>query len=380
MTPRFRHIAMAAVMATCAGMTAPVAAQSIVYLPPSGNSPSPSGVELFGRIDTSVQFGNAGGKSITQLDSSNVTPSVWGLAGNEDLGGGYRALFKLEDGFNPTSGTIAGSGALFGRESWVGLAGPFGQAQVGVNYTPIFTTLVTYSQGQLWTLGWGNAANNFFYLPSARTSNSVRYVSPSLAGLQLRASYARGANGTAGEPTTLGDTASVGLVYKVADLSADIDYLQQAAAQSTPVNAATTTKTGSYWLAGASYDFGWIKPAVLGQIHRSGTGSIANTTTFQNPDNDFYELSVLIRSFGTGTLLVDFGQYRQIGFSNGDATSYALRYDYPLSARTGLYAGVGHVRNGSAASFSMSTAQGPGLPTTPGHSVTSGVIGMLTKF
>jgi predicted porin len=380
MTPRFKHLVMAGTAAAWAGMTSLVAAQSVVYLPPSGSTPSSSSIQLYGRIDTSVQFGDAGGKSITRLDSSNVTPSVWGLAGSEDLGGGYRAVFKLEDGFSPTTGSIAGSGALFGREAWVGVAGPFGQAQLGVNYTPIFTTLVTYSQGQLWALGWGNAANNFFYLPSARTSNSIRYVSPSLAGLQLRASYARGANGTAGEPTTLGDTASVGLVYKIAALSVDIDYLQQAAAQSTPVNSGTSTKTGNYWLAGASYDFGWIKPAVLGQIHRNGSGSVANSTTFQNPDNDFYELSVLVRAFGTGALLVDFGQYRQIGFSNGDATSYALRYDYPLSVRTGLYAGIGHVRNGSAASFSMSGAQGSGLPTTPGHSVTSVVVGMLTKF
>jgi predicted porin len=361
-----RIIAHVAVILASALALRPAAAQSIV--------------QLYGRIDASLQVGDAGGHSVAALNSSNVAPSVWGLTGSEDLGGGYRAVFKLEDGFNPTNGAIAGSGALFGREAWVGISGPFGQAQAGVNYTPIFTTLVTYSQGALWTLGWGNAANNFFFLPSARTNNSIRYVSPTVAGLRLLATYARGANGTPNEPGSFGDTLSVGLAYRLYDFSVDLDYLQQVAPKSTPITASTPTRVGTYWLAGASYEFGWIKPAVLVQLHRSGTGTVANTTTLQNPDNDFYELSVLIRPPGPGTLLIDFGQYHQLGFSNGNSTSYALRYDYPLSRLTGLYIGVGHVRNGSAASFSMSTAQGPGLPTTPGHSVTSGVIGMLTKF
>lgn len=366
---------VALVVASCYGGVAQ--AQNVSGL---GAPVDASSLQLYGRIDTSVQVGNAGGQSVTRLDSSNVTPSVWGVIGKESLGGGYSAIFKLENGFNPTTGSIAGSGALFGREAWVGLVGPFGQAQAGVNYTPIFTTLVTYSQGLLWTLGWGNAANNFFYLPSARTSNSIRYVSPFLGGFQLRASYARGANGTASEPGTFGDTTSVGIAYRWSGLALDINYLQQVAPRTVPVTAATSTGVGTYWMAGGSYDFGWIKPAFLLQLHRGGFGTVANTTTLQNPDNDFYELSLLIHAPGPGALLVDFGQYRQLGFSAGDATSFALRYDYPLSARTGLYVGIGHVRNGSAASFTMSTAQGPGLPTTAGHSVTSGVVGMLTKF
>jgi predicted porin len=134
-------------------------------------------------------------------------------------------------------------------------------------------------------------------------------------------------------------------------------------------------------MAGMLYDFGWLEPAILIQTHRGGQNVAASSTsTFQNPDNDFYDLSLLVRDIGPGTFLLDFGQYKRLGNSAGDSTSMAIRYDYPLSKRTALYAGVGHVRNGSASTFTMSGSQGAGFPANPGASVTSFVLGMVTRF
>lgn len=340
-----------------------------------------SSVTLYGVMDASIQTGNAGGHSLTRVDSSNVVPTVWGLKGSEALGGGYRAVFQLEDGFNPTTGTVAGNGALFGREAWVGLGGPFGQVQFGVNYTPFFTTLITYAQGAISTWGWGNAANNYAFFSTTRSNNSVRYNSATIAGLTLRASYSLGSNGSMTMPSTLGNTLSVGLNYRVGKFSMDVDYLQQSAATNTPVSADSSTATGNYIMAGMLYDFGWFEPAILIQTHRDGQNVAASsTTTFQNPDNDFYDLSLLVRDIGPGTFLLDFGQYKRLGNSAGDSTSMAIRYDYPLSKRTALYAGVGHVRNGSASTFTMSGSQGVGFPANPGASVTSFVLGMVTRF
>ena len=340
-----------------------------------------SSVTLYGRIDTSVQVGDAGGKRLARIDSSNVAPSVWGLMGSEDLGAGYRAIFKLEDGFNPTTGSIAGAGALFGREAWVGLGGPFGQVQLGVNYTPFFTTLITFAQGPISTFGWGNASNNYFFLGTTRNNNSVRYQSPTFGGLTLRASYSLGSNGSTTLPSALGNTLSAGLAYRAARFSLDVDYLQQSAASLTPVTASSSTIMGNYVMLAMMYDFDWVQPAMLVQTHRGGQNVAASSTaTFQNPDNDYYDLSMLVRHIGPGTILLDFGQYKRIGNSAGDSTSMAIRYDYWLSKRTGLYAGFGHVRNGSAATFTMSESQGAGFPTTPGASVTSFVVGMVTRF
>jgi predicted porin len=303
------------------------------------------------------------------------------MLGAEDLGGGYKAQFKLENGFNPTTGSIAGSGNLFGREAWVGLSGPFGQTQIGLVYTPFFTTLITFAQGPFSTFGWGNASNNYFFVGTTRNSNAVRYNSPTFAGLTFRASYSNGSNGDATLPAALGRTVSAGLAYRLGQFSADINYLQQSAATTTPVNAGTTTLQGKDAMIAMMYDFGWIQPSIIYSFHRDGQNvAAASTATFQNPDNNYYDLSVLVRHLGPGIVLLDFGQYTRLGRSSGDSTTMAIRYDYFLSKRTGVYAGFGHVRNGSTAAFTMAAAQGPGLPTKPGAGVTSFVVGLITRF
>lgn len=339
-------------------------------------------VTLYGIIDTGVQYAHTGGTSVSRVESSSVAPSRWGMIGTEDLGGGLAAVFKLEDGFNVNNGTIAGNGALFNREAWVGLrSNSWGQVQVGNNYTPLFTTYVTYSQGDLNTLGWGNATNNFVFVPVARTANSIRYVSPVFAGLTVRALYARGANGAAGQPRTLGDTASVGFNFKVGQFSADADYLQQRFTTTSTVTTASPTGTGRYYLFGASYDFGFVKPAFLYQMHRN-TDSVttASNAAYANPENDFYEINALVPNLANGTLLLSFGQYRLRGNSSGNALSYGVRYDYFLSKRTGLYAGASYVKNKANAAFTINNAGGAGIPVTAGNNIVSFIAGIVHRF
>lgn len=340
-----------------------------------------SNVTLYGIIDAAIQVGRTGGTTTTRLDSSGVAPSRWGLQGSEDLGGGLSAVFRLENGFNTNNGTIAGNGAEFNREAWVGLRGKFGQVQLGNNYTPLFTTYVNYSMGELNTLGWGNATNNFAFVPSARTANSVRFVSAPIGGALVRLLYARGTNGTAGQPPSLGDTLSAGVNYVHGNFSADADYLQQRFAQTAVVTQNSPVATGRYYLFAVSYDWGRVKAAALYQMHRNATGvTAAVNSTYANPNHDFYEVNFLVRDIAHGTVLVSVGQYRLSAGSSGDASSYAVRYDYRLSRRTGLYAGVSEIRNHSAATFSMNDASGAGIPVKAGGNLTAFIAGIVHKF
>jgi predicted porin len=360
---------------------APLAALVVLAAPTAAPAFAQSSVTLYGIIDAAVQVGNSGGHTTVREDSSSVAPTRWGVFGKEDLGGGYAAVFKLEDGFNVNNGTIAGNGALFNREAWIGIRGPFGQAQLGNNYTPLFLTYVAYSQGGLNTLGWGNAANNYVFVPVARTANSVRFDSAPIGGLTLRALYARGTNGAAGMPPSLGDTLSVGFNFKVGNFSADADYLQQRFAGTATLTATTAVQTGRYYLFGASYDFGLIKPAVLYQMHRDAAGVKASiSSAYATPDNDFYEVDALIPHIADGTILVSFGQYWLRSGGDGHSTSYAVRYDYPLSKRTGVYVGVAAVRNHGATAFSVSDAAGPGIPVSNGGNVMTAILGVIHRF
>jgi predicted porin len=352
---------------------------SVTYVPVHAQS-----VTLYGVVDSGIQVGKSGGNTVTRVETGPVTPSRWGMTGSEDLGDGLSAVFKLEDGFNINNGTISGNGALFNREAWVGLRGHFGQIQIGNNYTPLFLTYVTYSLGELNTLAWGNATNNFTYVPVARTANSVRYQSPDFFGLTGRALYARGANGASNVPGSLGDTASLGLAFKNGGLALDFDYLQQrfSSVSAAALSSTSPVATGRYYLFGASYDFGLFKPAFLYQSHRNAGGvGASSTTTYANPDQDFYEANVLIHvPRYVGGLLLSFGQYRLKGNSAGNALSYAVRYDYLLSKSTGVYAGIGYVKNNHGASFTMNDASTPGIPIVAGKSLVSSVFGIVHKF
>ena len=338
-----------------------------------------SSVTIYGVIDASIQYAHTGAGSVTRVDSSAVAPTRIGFQGVEDLGGGLAAIFRLEDGFNVDTGSISGNGNLFNRESWVGLRGSLGQIQAGVNYSPLFTTYATYSLGELNTLGWGNATNNFVYIPVARVANSIRYVSPSMAGFVVRAVYALGTEG--GPPRTMGDTGSIGLNYKTGAFAADLDYLQQKYATTAAVTDTTPVYQGRYYLFATSYDFGFVKPALLYQIHRGGPDpAAAINSSYANPNDHFYELNATIPNMAGGSLLLSFGHYTRDSSSSGNATSYGVRYDYRLSKRTGLYTGVSEIRNNSAANFSVSSAGGPGVATTPGQNARAFIVGMITTF
>lgn len=347
----------------------------------SSEAPAQTNVTVYGLLDLAVQSGRTDGTTTTRVDSSAVAPVRLGFQGSEELGGGTQAIFRLESGFNGDTGTLANNGALFGRESWVGLKGDLGQVQVGVNYTPLFISYVTYSLGELNTLGWGNATNNYVFVPSARTANSIRYTSPSFAGLTLRLFHGLGNENADGQPHGLGKTSAAGVNYKTGALSVDVDYLQQAYANTAALTSATPSRTGRYYLLGASYDFGLVKPAIIYQSH-SGSDNVAAAigTSFANPDNHFYELNASIRAGAHGTLLVSYGQYTKRASSAGNSKSYGLRHDYLLSKRTGLYAGVSRVQNESAANFTVSSAGGPGIPVAPGKSINSIIFGTIHRF
>ena len=103
-----------------------------------------SSVTLYGIIDEAIRFDNhqttSGGKLFTMGSGGELSGSRWGLQGTEDLGGGLKAIFQLENGFTPNTGvtqqsTPSGAVRLFGRTAMVGLVSPFGTVTLGRQYT-----------------------------------------------------------------------------------------------------------------------------------------------------------------------------------------------------------------------------------------------------
>ncbi len=87
---------------------------ALAVLAASSAAMAQSSVTLYGRIDTSVgSLKDTGSSAVSksaitkmfQGGDAGLTTSRWGLRGVEDLGGGLKASFKLENRFNSDVGT-----------------------------------------------------------------------------------------------------------------------------------------------------------------------------------------------------------------------------------------------------------------------------------
>ena len=102
-----------------------------------------SNVTLYGIADAAVEVSNAGKGTLTRVISGGLMGSRWGLRGSEDLGGGLKAVFRLEGGFNIDDGNLGQGGRLFGREATVGLSSAtLGTVTLGRNPTPYYLSTV----------------------------------------------------------------------------------------------------------------------------------------------------------------------------------------------------------------------------------------------
>jgi predicted porin len=188
---------------------------SLVLLGAAGVANAQSSVTLYGLLTDSVQYVNnatPAGHSLWQLFGGNLQGNRFGLRGAEDLGGGLKAIFQLENGFDINSGNLAQGGRLFGREAWVGLTSPsWGTVTVGRDYDPLVTMIQPLTGDGYFGAPFatpGDVDNND---NSFRVDNSVTYASPKIYGFQVQAMYAFGGQvGATGAGQSWGAAAAYG--------------------------------------------------------------------------------------------------------------------------------------------------------------------------
>ncbi|HEY2608965.1 porin [Paraburkholderia sp. RL18-103-BIB-C] len=157
-----------------------------------------SSVTLYGIVDAGlVYINNQSGHSNIESVTGQTNGSRFGFRGTEDLGGGMKALFVLENGFDPSNGKLLQGGRLFGRQSYVGLQSPYGTLTLGRQYDPMTAYIGEIAATSIWA--WlGTHPGDFDNLNSNfRVDNAVKYTSPDMAGLQISGIFAPG--GVAGD-------------------------------------------------------------------------------------------------------------------------------------------------------------------------------------
>src|ERR1700741_2288954 len=103
-----------------------------------------SSVTLYGVVDTGLGYlsnssslgATHGGRSKLYMNQGVWSGSLVGLTGTDDLGGGTKAILKLEGGYNSATGGLQFANTLFGRQAYVGLTNnQYGTLTAGRQYT-----------------------------------------------------------------------------------------------------------------------------------------------------------------------------------------------------------------------------------------------------
>lgn len=332
-----------------------------------------SGPVLYGVVDefiTNIKPQGAG--AVTRLDSSGLLASRWGVRGKEDLGGGMSANYALEYGIDADTGVPADANRAFGRQSWVGLAGSWGELRLGRQNTPQFFMNGKFDafNGATQASGWNNMSGT-----APRADNAIAYYSPTVSNFKGQVMFARGS--LAGAPVSALETRAnqnvhAALEYEVPKAYVGLNYES--------IDNSSVTYTARRVGLGASYALSsqWRLYGAVGRETRS---------------DDSLKLNLYSISLGwqvTPISNLAFGYFKLTdalsGAGHGGADQLSALYRYYLSKRTTLYSAVSHLQqHDNRNSFSLGGAAvvaAGARPTTPvpGGSINAIQLGITHTF
>ena len=254
---------------------------SLAMLTGAGVAHAQSSVTLYGVIDESIQWAhnttNANAPTQNQnlvgMYGGNISGNRWGLKGSEELGGGLKAIFQLESGFDINSGAAGQGGKMFGRQAFVGLASDrFGTITLGRQYDPLVDTVQPLTGDNYFGATFatpGDVDNND---NSSRTNNAIKYTSPLLDGFQFEGMYAMG--GVAGS-TGSGQSWGAAGTYAIGSFNIAAGYYMMDNGSSLADRTGTDGTVG--WASGATS--GAMFDSQINQVYASarsvGTAAVA---------------------------------------------------------------------------------------------------------
>lgn len=287
-----------------------------------------SSVTLFGIADAAVER-IKGATSLTRLQSGQMHGSRWGVRGNEDLGGGLRAFFHLEQGYTLDNGQLGQGGRSFGRQAFVGLGGAFGAVRLGRQYTPFDDVAALVGTKTYDVL---NVARAIGVENNDRLDNTVTYLTPKWAGLETQWQYSFGdERNTTDASKNANKSWSVGGIYRSGGLLLAGAYINIIDVDGT----APGNQRRRAGMAVASYDFTVARFNVY--VHEQGLAAERKRIVGGN----------IAAPFGAFTPSIGFAQVKNSTGSaaDDDASIFTLQARYDLSRRTILYAHLTAVSN-----------------------------------
>jgi predicted porin len=295
---------------------------------PTVMAQSANPITLYGALRMDVEYVEAGGKSGTPDVDGRIRmvehPNLLGVRGSEDLGGGLKAWFQLETGFDAQSA----SGTFANRNSGVGFQGKWGNVMIGRWDMPMKQDV---GKTDLWgdinradytaaTMNQGNF--------STRLANVVQYWSPNWGGFGFKLAYVPDEAKTATiTPTSTGAsvTYSKGPVYLVYAYEEHKQYN----GGNTVVTASGYKEEGN--VIGGAFTMGNFK--LTGHY---GEYKIPSSTTVNNATR-LKEKSYYVGgqyTMGKHDFMLTFQQAENGLASQGDCDVLGVGWQYSFSKRT----------------------------------------------
>ncbi|MEX3765103.1 porin [Paraburkholderia phenoliruptrix] len=313
-----------------------------------------SSVTLYGLIDEGIGFtNNSGGHKAWQMQSGWVAGDRWGVKGTEDLGGGYKAVFTLENGFDLNSGSLGQAGRMFGRQAYVGVqTDRFGSITAGRQYDSVVDYLAPLTANGGYA-GWpfshpydnDNTDNSF------RINNAIKYASPGYGGFRFGGTYAL-SNQSGGFANNR--SYSVGASYTGGAFSVAAAYLQANNPGRNATGALSTDDTnftagrqriwglaGTYTWESATFGVSYTHTAVdnpTGSVYLGALPAGISSLKFDNFEvNGRYQFTPALAALAMYTFTE--GRFDANGGSSKPKWHQGgLMVDYLFSKRTDLYA------------------------------------------
>ena len=292
-------------------------------------------VTMYGSIDAGLRNlsnVNAGGDSrLTMGSNGTFRSNRLGFRGVEDLGGGLKANFALELGFNTATGALNNTtNTLFQREARVGLSGDFGEVSLGRQYTVAYRTVLAFDP---FRFRYPSITYALSSTAGIRANNDVQYMRR-IGGLTVRAEYALG---EAAGSSSQGSIQALGAAYSGGPFKAAASYTR--GQQNAGTTAAPSFQDYDHMAIGGAWDFGklTVSGGYVDEKQATTARDITSTWTMAGVSYEFspqFDLTA-------GWYRIDVFNTRAtaaVGAGAGKKDMIMLGATYNLSKRTTLYA------------------------------------------
>jgi predicted porin len=249
-------------------------------------------VDVYGRMHFAIEDTDATG---VDLDVKTNASRI-GFKGAEDLGGGLKAIWQIEQQFDATSSNDTAFGGSNLRNTFVGLSGGFGTAVIGRHDTPYKLSTTKYNLFADTIADYAATRLDGVALITghSRASNAIAYISPNMGGLSFSGAVVTSMDQLNANEDV--DAISLAGGYANGPLTVDAAWEDIKAASGDDRTA---------WKLGAGYSFGVAKVGVVYEDVDMGTG---------NDRNSIY----VSGAFTMGAIVLK-GQYGQVEYDNAVA-------------------------------------------------------------